>query len=284
LYDLIIREKNILKAIVGSATLTALLGLWSSVDAASSRGDILINGANVHPESVTSTPDGRLFTGSLTGTIYRAGPSDDTAEPFIIPNAENGLRAVFGVLADMRSRRLWACSVTNPFAGSALPAAPSELVAFDLATGALKGRWPFPPPGGVCNDIAVARDGSAYVTDTPGGRILHLPVLGKALEVVAEHEQLKGVDGLDFGADGALYVNIVSRGELLRVTLPKSGKPLVITKLRHDQTLGGPDGFRHIGKNRFLQAEGSEGRIGIVTIKGDVATRCYSYRPNGLRS
>jgi sugar lactone lactonase YvrE len=245
--------------------------LWSQAGEAAARGDILINGSFVHPESITSTPEGALFTGSLSGVIYRAGPHDTTAEPFIAPNAANGLRAVFGVLADVRAHRLWACSVANPFVRSAAPAAPSELVAFDLNTGTLQGRWAFPSPGGVCNDIAVARDGTAYASDTTGGRILRLR-RGKNLEVAAEDAGLKGIDGLDFGAHGELYVNIVTRGELLRVELPTQGSPLKIVKLAVDQAMGGPDGLRHIGNNRFLQAEGAAGRITLLKIRGDHVT------------
>jgi sugar lactone lactonase YvrE len=123
----------------------------------------------------------------------------------------------------------------------------------------------------VCNDIAMARDGSAYVSDTPGGRILRLGKGANALEVVAVHEQLKGIDGLDFGADNKLYVNIVSRGELLRVEFPRDGAPVQLTKLNASRKMEGPDGFRHIGRNRFLQAEGTGGRITVVTIKRDDA-------------
>jgi sugar lactone lactonase YvrE len=238
--------------------------------AAAERGDITIDGTGVHPESVTSSRDGALFTGSITGTIYRAGPRDAVAKPFIVPNAENGLRAVFGVLADDRQRRLWVCSVANPFAprGATAPA-PSEVVAFDLRSGRLLGRWAF-PGGGTCNDIAVTRDGSAYATDTPGGRILRLAKGGAQLEVVAADERLKGIDGLDFGADGALYINNVQRGELWRVGLSRATPP-VLTLLAANRRMEGPDGLRHIGGNRFLQAEGTGGRITLVTIAGDEA-------------
>ena len=119
------------------------------------RGDIVIDGKNVHPESITSSADGSLFIGSMSGTVYRAGPQDRVARPFITPNAENGLRATYGVLADDRGGRLWVCSVA-PFGPSPGPQQPSAVVAFDLKTGALAGRWPFPAPGGTCNDIAIA--------------------------------------------------------------------------------------------------------------------------------
>jgi sugar lactone lactonase YvrE len=238
------------------------------------RGDILIDGKSVHPESVTSTASGALFTGSIHGTIYRAGPGEGTAKPFIVPSTENGLRSVFGVLADAKSGRLWVCSVADSFAprvAGAPPPAPSELAAFDLNTGKLVGRWPFPAPGGTCNDIAIAKDGSAYASDTPGGRILKLPKGGRALEVVVSDERLKGIDGLDFGADGALYWNNVQKNELWRTTLPRPGNPARFTRLVASDKMGGPDGLRHIGGNRFLQAEGTSGRATLVTVQGDEA-------------
>jgi sugar lactone lactonase YvrE len=234
------------------------------------RGDILIDGKGVHPESVTSARDGSLYVGSIAGTIYRAGPRDITAVPFIIPNASNGLRAVFGVLADDAGKRLWVCSVANPFVRTPGPAAPSEVLAFDLASGKLAGRWAFPAPGGTCNDIAIARDGSAYATDTPNGRILRLAKGGAALEVVASDERLKGIDGIAFAADGAMYINNVQKQELWRVK-PVAGGAAQLTRLNPSRKMEGPDGLRPIGGNRFLQAEGTGGRITLVTIEGDNA-------------
>lgn len=238
---------------------------------AASRGDILIDGKGVHPESVTSSQDGTLFTGSVPGTIYRAGPRDTVAVPFITPDAGNGLRSLLGVLADDASGRLWVCSVPNSFGPRTPgPQAPSEVAAFDLKTGRLAGRWPFPAPGGTCNDLDVAKDGSVYASDTPGGRILKLPRGGKALEVVVTDDRLKGIDGLAFGADGALYVNNVQTNTLWRVRLPAGG-PAVVSPLTASRRMEGPDGLRHIGNNRFLQAEGTGGRITLVTIEGDTA-------------
>ena len=143
-------------------------------------------------------------------------------------------------------------------------------------SGKLIGRWVFPAPGGTCNDIAIDKDGSAYASDTPGGRILQLAKGGSALQVVASDDRLKGIDGLAFGADGALYINNVQRNELWRVNLPAAGcaagKPAQLTLLKASEKMGGPDGLRHIGNNRFLQAEGTSGRATLVTIKGDDAT------------
>ncbi|MET0282397.1 MAG: hypothetical protein ABW278_14920 [Steroidobacteraceae bacterium] len=263
----------ILKQLQQSAALVlacALAACAARPPAVPVRGDILIDGKGVHPESVTSSRDGSLYVGSITGTIYRAGPRDTTAVPFITPDAANGLRAVFGVLVDEASSRLWVCSVANPFVRTPAPAAPSEVVAFDLKSGKLAGRWPFPAPGGTCNDIAIARDGSAYATDTPNGRILRLAKGAAALEVVASDERLKGIDGIAFAADGAMYINNVQQQELWRVQLV-AGSAATLTRLNATRKMEGPDGLRPIGGNRFLQAEGTGGRITLVTIEGDTA-------------
>jgi hypothetical protein len=257
-------------AAMALATSAFLSGCATSPAAAPARGDILIDGRNVHPESVTSSRDGSLFVGSIAGTIYRAGPHDAAAKPFITPDAGNGLRAVFGVLADDAGGKLWVCSVANPFVRAPGPQAPSEVVAFDIRTGKVAGRWAFPAPGGTCNDIAIAKDGSAYATDTPGGRILKLAKGGTALQVVAEDERLKGIDGIAFAADGAMYINNVQKHELWRVK-PVAGGSAQLTLLTATRKMEGPDGLRPIGGNRFLQAEGPPGRITLVTIEGDTA-------------
>lgn len=252
--------------------LVLVAGCASQPVADAGRGDILINGQGVHPESVTSDRSGALYTGSVPGTIYRAGPKDTTAVPFITPSAENGLRSVYGVLADDRNGRLWACSVPNSFGPRTPgPQAPTELVAFELRSGTLIGRWPFPAPGGTCNDIAIGNDGAAYATDTPGGRIVKLAKGGHALQVVVADDRLKGIDGLAFAGDGTLIINNVQRNELWRVALPVGGQPAALTLLNASRRMEGPDGLRAIGGNRFLQAEGTGGRITLVTINGNDA-------------
>ena len=257
-------------SLVGMALGMLLLPACAALPA--SRGDITIDGQGVHPESVTSSSDGSLYVGSITGTIYRAGPQDSTATAFIVPNAANGLRATFGVLADSKRQRLWVCSVANPFGPrTAAAPVPSEVVAFELASGKLIGRWPFPAPGGTCNDIAIDKSGAAYATDTPGGRILRLAKGGTVLEVVASDERLKGIDGIAFAEDGALYINNVQRNQLWRVQLGAAGVPATLTLLNASRQMSGPDGLRPMGGNRFLQAEGTSGRITLVTIEGDAA-------------
>jgi sugar lactone lactonase YvrE len=232
--------------------------------------DVVIDDTNVFPESMSAAKDGRLFIGSIKGIIFRAPPGSGKAEPWIKPSPENGLLSLLGVLTDERSGTLWVCSSPNPFRNP--PAVgTAALVAFDLRTGAKKGTYPFPPPASVCNDITIARDGTAYVSDTPNGRILELHRNEQALELFVQDDRLKGIDGLVLSGDGTLYVNIVTRGLLLRVDRNPNGTAGQITQLTTSAPLAAPDGFRLIHDRTFLLAEGNGGRIDEVTINGDQA-------------
>ena len=232
--------------------------------------EIVIDGTNVYPESISSTADGTLFTGSIQGILFRAIPGSSRAVPWIRPTTENGLLAVFGVLADERSGTLWVCSsptsLRNPPAVGT-----SALMAFDLKSGRQKGVYPLPAPASLCNDITIDREGTAFVSDTPNGRILKLTRGSTSLEPFAEDVRLKGIDGLALSGDGVLYVNIVTNGSLLRVDRNRDGSAGAITQLTPSEPLRAPDGLRLIRKQTFLLAEGGSGRIDKVTIDGDRA-------------
>jgi sugar lactone lactonase YvrE len=123
----------------------------------------------------------------------------------------------------------------------------------------------------VCNDAAVASDGTVYAADTRNGRLMRLPKGGKELQVAGADPQLAGIDGLAFAGDGTLYVNSVTLNTMLRVELLEDGSMGRLTQLALSQPVSGPDGLRPISGNRFLQAEGTSGRITEVTIEGDTA-------------
>ena len=248
----------------------ALAALAAAPAIASAASDIRIDDAMVFPESLSAAKDGSVYIGSMKGIVFRAPPGASVAEPFIRPTAENGVLSLLGVLADDRSSTLWLCSSPSPLRNP--PAVgTASLMAFDLKTGAQKGVWPFPAPASACNDITVDKDGTAYATDTPNGRIFVLKRGAKALELFAEDARLKGIDGIVFSGDGTLYLNIVSKGQLMRVDRKPDGAFAGLTELKLSQPVAGPDGFRLIAGNRFLLAEGNSGRVDEVTITGDDA-------------
>jgi sugar lactone lactonase YvrE len=224
--------------------------------------EIVLPGKGVFPESITSTSDGTLIIGSLGhGNVSRIGPGKTAAEEWIKPGT-GGLNGVLGVFADEKGMNLWVCSNNLESKGEA-----TSVKAFDLQTGTPKGTYPLPGDGALCNDIATAADGTAYVTDTRQGSILMLKPGAKALELVAKDPLLAGADGLAFGDKTILYVNSVSAGKLLRLDLGPDGKSKGVIELKLSRPIDRPDGMRAIGKNRLLLAENS-GKMSIVTFEG----------------
>jgi len=227
--------------------------------------EITLPGTRVFPESITSTANGTLIVGSLGhGNVSRIAPGKTTAEEWIKPGT-GGLNQVLGVYADEKGKTLWVCSNNLDKNGEA-----TSVKAFDLTTGTLTGTYPLPGADALCNDIAVAADGTAYVSDTRQASILLLKRGSKDLELAAKDPLLGGADGLAFGDKTILYVNCVTTGKLLRLDLGPDGKSKGVIDLKLSRPLERPDGMRAIGKNRLLLAENS-GKMDIVTFDGQNA-------------
>jgi sugar lactone lactonase YvrE len=257
--------------LAGAIALALLCGC-ASVQAQPAPADVPINGVRVFPESITSDAAGNLYNSSNNGTIYRTIPGGKSAEPWIVPNAGNGLTSVLGVFADERHGTLWACN--NPgFGAPPSPGAVSSLKGFDLETGRFQASYDFPAgKPAACNDIAVAADGAVWASETASGRIFYLPEGGNALVLFAEAADLVGIDGLAFAGDGTLYINNVRQHLLQRVDRKADGGYAGLTTLTLNDKLNGPDGLRSIGGNKFLQAEGPGGRVALIEVSGDSAT------------
>jgi sugar lactone lactonase YvrE len=232
--------------------------------------DIRIMDTQVFPESLSAASDGTVYIGSVAGNVYKAEPGSAEAHAWIRHSPENGILAILGVLADERSNTLWLCSAPN-FFGPERSEGVSSVLAFDLASGAQKGNYPF-PGGGTCNDITVAADGTVLATDTPGGRILALAPGASELRVFGQSDLLRGIDGIAFSGDWTLYANNVQTQKIYRIAVNADNTMGALTDLKLSHELGGPDGMRLIEGNRFIQAEGTIGRLSVVTIEGDSAT------------
>lgn len=234
---------------------------------------ITIPGDRVFPESMSMTPDGTAYFGSIgEGAIFRAKPGATTAEYFVKPNAH--LRSVTGVLADEKSNTLYACTNDWGMFGVSTPGGkgPPTLMAYDLKTGAEKGAYPFPGNAGFCNDIAV-KNGVAYVTDSVMPRVLRLRPGAKSLDVFVTNPMFgtKGInlDGIAFGSDGALYVTGFTDGKIFKIEMANGMTAGDVMELSPLSPVTTPDGFRPLAGgtgNQFLLAEG--GHISLVTVDG----------------
>ena len=233
--------------------------------------DIPFDDTRVFPESLGASHDGTLYIGSWKGIVYRARPGEVLATPWVRPSPENGLLTILGVLPDDRAGWVWVCSVPAPARDPPAPGT-SALMAFDMKTGEQRLNLPLPAPASVCNDITLAQDGTAYMSDTPNGRIFRVRPRANALELVAKDERLTGIDGIVFSGDGILYANSVTSNRIWRIAIDRGGLVGTITQLTLSQPLNGADGFRLIRANDFLLAENAAGRLDEVHISGHRAT------------
>lgn len=249
------------------AAMTA--ALFSCAMQAADRAEITFADGRIFPESLTSTRDGTLYFGSLgKDSVYRAAPNASVAEVWIKPGT-SGLSTVLGVLADEPAGTLWVCASASGGRGGEPVTGETALKAFNLSNASFKASYPF-PGGGLCNDIAVAKDGAVYVTDTTGARVLRLKKGGTALEPWAADQLLGTADGIALLADGSVYVNSVGSGTLMRIPVKPDGSSGTVTKLETSKPLQTPDGMRSVSSKTMLLVEGA-GRLDEVTINGDKA-------------
>ena len=253
-------------------------GFLISTASAEDLKQVPLPGNSVYPESIAAASDGTLYVSGLSsGGVFRIQPGAATAEEWIKPGAFD-TRSTFGVLVDEAKGLLLVCS--NDASGIGVPgpgaAKGAVIKGFDLKTGEGKLSVAFPKDGSICNDFAIAQDGSIFATNTSSPQILRLKPGASELEVwleSADFNQPKegaGLDGIAFGSDGNLYVNTYTNGELYRVDV-KDGKPGNITKLKTSRPLKLADGLRSTGEQTFIMAEGS-GSIDRLTVKGDEVT------------
>jgi sugar lactone lactonase YvrE len=187
------------------------------------------------------------------------------------------LASALGVLADDKSNTLYVCSDDFSAAGIKIAGGTAtSLKLFDLKTGEAKGSIATPGQPTLCNDIVVASDGTAYVTDSFSGQILRLKPGAKELEVWTQDPRWKvegkaQLDGLAILPDGAVYTNIFEGDGLYRIPIGADGSAGKIAKLQTSRPLYHSDGLRAFG-GKLLMVEGeTKGNLDLITIDGDNA-------------
>lgn len=144
--------------------------------------------------------------------------------------AAQPLDAVLGVKVDAARGRLWAVTAADPAMEGFRreDAGRSQLVAFDLATGAVLDRWsPMTKPPHAFGGLALDGAGSVWVTDTVSGEVHVLRPGAPELVAVAPAGTFIAPKGIAVSADGTrVYVSDLARG-VYRLD-PATGAPSLL--------------------------------------------------------
>ncbi len=164
------------------------------------------------PEGIAhDARDGAFFVGStFRGSIARV-ERDGRVRTLLAPGAD-GVYGIVGLRVDTTRGLLWAAT---SHAGAAMPTAGtrledegrSSLIAVDARTGAVRHR--FVTPRGEThfyNDVAVARDGRVYLTDTQGRALLTLAPGARAPERLLADSLPGAPNGIALTGDGRALV------------------------------------------------------------------------------
>ena len=186
------------------------------------------------PESGTFDPVAReFFVGSLKkGNVLRV-EADGTTSVFTDGTGE-AKRITLGMKLDAENRRLWLCSILNE------GKKPGQVWVFDVDVPELVQDIELGDlvEGASCNDLAIDRQGRAYVTDRENPNIYRIDLDAGQMEVWATDKLLApatlgiGMNGAAFTPDGsALLVTQYLPASILRIS---TSDPTDITEVSLD--------------------------------------------------
>jgi xanthosine utilization system XapX-like protein len=261
-------------ALVGDARYRELAARIAARAPHASRSAVAFSvpGSDLIPEGIAVDPtSGTFYLGSLhKRTIVAIDPSGVSRR--FVPERQDGLLGVTGVKVDPARGVLWAASHASHSMEGRQPGGRDidGVYAFALADGSLRRRAVFSDGGDhLANDLAIATNGTAYLTDSASGAVYRVPPDHDVLEIVVPPRTFAYPNGLALADDGHLYVAdaigiaLVSLDthSVKRVTAP----PLV--------ALGGIDGMVLQGNQIFaVQNSIGQPRIVAIAIEGDRAT------------
>ena len=174
-------------------------------------------------EGIAYDPSSRTFlVGSVhRGKILRVDASGRTTT--FAPTGLPGFWAPLGMRVDPARRALWVAATALPqtVGFDSADAGRSGVFRFDLATGALTGRYPIPNDGQphALGDVTIAGNGDVYATDSRAPAVYRVRAGADSIERFVTSLLFLSAQGLALDAEErTLYVADYSRG-LLRVDL-----------------------------------------------------------------
>ncbi|HBL28153.1 MAG TPA: hypothetical protein DD490_15070 [Acidobacteria bacterium] len=175
------------------------------------------------PEGIAWDGKGRrFFLGSIAQRkILTVDPRGRTRN---FSRTRDHLDAVLGLAVDAQRNRLYAVS-TNGFEAAAATARRNAVVAYDLRSRRRIARFDIAEALQL-NDVAVAPDGTVYVSDSAAGSVYRLPPGARDFVPHGKTGALPGANGLAVAPDGKLYVTLdtgialMEGGTLQRLSQP----------------------------------------------------------------
>jgi sugar lactone lactonase YvrE len=233
---------------------------------ARSSSAFVIRQRDLIPEGIAyDAADDVFYVSSIRhGKVVRVA-RDGTATDFA-----TGLFATLGLKVDAARRRLWVASYAAPETAGYNAADEGRAAAyeFDLATGRLLRT--ISTTKSLLNDLAIAADGTVYITDSLAGRVLRVPPGATAAETFAEGFSYP--NGIALSDDGAqLFVadfrGITRFGTWGPASAGPSGlKPARTLTPPPGETLGAIDGLTwHRGS--LIAVQNAVGRPRILRIR-----------------
>lgn len=211
----------------------------------------------LYPEGIERHPDtGEFLLGSIRkGKVVAVSP-DGRVRTLV---EDDRLRSVVGIRVDAARGRLL---VNNSDYGVSERSTPADKFAtvslgiYDLETGSpiqyvnLAGLRP--GESKFANDLAVDKDGNAYVTDSLAAAIYKVTPAGVA-SVFLTHERFRGkgfnLNGIQYHDDGFLLVAKKSDGSLFKVPV---ANPAAFTEVRLPKKLIGTDGLLLLSSGELM--------------------------------
>ncbi len=146
----------------------------------------------------------RFFVGSVAQHKIVVVDARSRSRDFSV--ASDRLDAVLGLAVDELRRALYAVSTNALQAGGARQPR-NAVLRYDLRSGKLVARYEVSEAKQL-NDVALAADGTAYVTDSAAGSLYRLRTAESAFSRIGEVGALRGANGVTVAPDGTLYVTL----------------------------------------------------------------------------
>lgn len=220
-------------------------------------GEILLPTGFRYPNGIARAGNGSLFVGSVSvGQIVRRDARGHWSV-FFPGSAE--IFSATSLRLDESRNLLWG---TSPDVLPGRERRSSRVFALDVRTGAVRHLVALPDDG-FGNDLALAGDGTVYVTDSRHGRVLRIRPGGSAFEILIEDSRLRsdagiGIAGIALDGKDRAVVGNYGSGRLFVVDRIRSAAPH-LRPLLLPRPLENPDGLAVATDGSVLVLEGAVG-------------------------